>query len=957
MKKFLRFVLLAALLVPIGARAQVSLPINVGFEDSDTAAFSQWTTANCHASTGRSTNNFYEGSYSFRFYYTTNPPQYLISPEITPAEGTEVVIFQYAAPGGNWDESFAVGFSSTTADTTAFTWKPVVVVPGGTDWTEYMDTLPAGTKYVAIKSTAYDAFYLYIDNLYIGAAPTCFRVQNIAASAITSDGMTIHWTDNLNTNASYTLSYWPAGASLPTDTTTVSNLSDTSYTISELESNSTYYFSVLPDCDESGSVLPRTGSAKTLCSVPGCTIQLTLSGNAYFLYHSYISLIQDSTVIGQYDSYYSQTTTHDIEVCPTSPISLSWDGLGDYYADNSTVVLLDGGGSELLNTTLEDVTPNAYFFTVTNPCPSCMPPTGLADSLNEEGDVVLTWHATEAGSYLVYAGDSLYTETPITDTSFTFTGLSTSAVYQLGVAQICSDEDTSGIARRTVNTPCGDISAMPWSTGFETDEDGQIPTCWTVLDSTEVYEVSYPYVYDYSYYAHSGSKSLQMSATYSDDTCFIVTSPFTYNPGNLHVKFWAEVDYYGGSFEVGMMTNPNDVSTFHVLKSIDQDYYNYTQFEFFTDTLGYEEGDTAYLAFRVVGDDDSYGIEVAIDDISIRAIPNCRMPIASSGVIDSITYHGASFAWQGVSEDGYDVKLLHFTYNDSTGAVMDTIVEHFFADSAAIVLDSLLSDTYYKAYVATICEDEGEADTTDYISLGNFETLMRCYPVSKARLNTVTKNVASLSWNYPEDMGIASSSALLTLTDLSDTSVAPVVEVVNGTSKTYTGLVSGHSYSVTLSSLCGDSDTAAARTVYFATHAPECAQYYTDAQANTYGSTTPMYGYYKYAYSQVVYNDTVLAGLDTLSGVAYNAYWYNENNAGVSNYTVDMYLGYADSTQLDHYGNDYYLPSAISIDSFATVKVVSDYHLSVLHPLRHALYSAARRPEQTSGGHRGQHYQ
>ena len=78
MKKFLRFVLLAALLVPIGVRAQVSLPINVGFEDSDTAAFSQWTTANCHESTGRSTNNFYEGSYCFAFRWTTNPDLYVL---------------------------------------------------------------------------------------------------------------------------------------------------------------------------------------------------------------------------------------------------------------------------------------------------------------------------------------------------------------------------------------------------------------------------------------------------------------------------------------------------------------------------------------------------------------------------------------------------------------------------------------------------------------------------------------------------------------------------------------------------------------------------------------------------------------------------------------------------------------------------------------------------------------
>jgi hypothetical protein len=71
----------------------------------------------------------------------------------------------------SYDESYKVGYSTTTNDPSAFTF--------GTEVTEITElyaeqtaTFPAGTKYIAIASTAYDAFYLFVDDITITADVT-----------------------------------------------------------------------------------------------------------------------------------------------------------------------------------------------------------------------------------------------------------------------------------------------------------------------------------------------------------------------------------------------------------------------------------------------------------------------------------------------------------------------------------------------------------------------------------------------------------------------------------------------------------------------------------------------------------------------------------------------------------------------------------------------------------------
>ena len=91
--------------------------IEQGFEDG----LGDWTMNHCHSSSGpTSSYGGNTGSYAFRFYYTTNYPQYLISPELDDNDGVNFT-FYAARYSSNYPETFKVGYSSTTNEPTEFT--------------------------------------------------------------------------------------------------------------------------------------------------------------------------------------------------------------------------------------------------------------------------------------------------------------------------------------------------------------------------------------------------------------------------------------------------------------------------------------------------------------------------------------------------------------------------------------------------------------------------------------------------------------------------------------------------------------------------------------------------------------------------------------------------------------------------------------------------------------------
>ena len=153
-----------------GGTGTGNLPITQGFEDG----LGDWTIVNGATgsmfSTGVTTQfTPHSGNALFMFYFTTNPPQYLISPMLTGTENGVDVSFYHSARSANWQETFQVGYSTTTNDVDAFVFGPEIT-SNPIAYEEYTNSFPAGTKYVAVKCTSYDAFGLWIDDISISAS-------------------------------------------------------------------------------------------------------------------------------------------------------------------------------------------------------------------------------------------------------------------------------------------------------------------------------------------------------------------------------------------------------------------------------------------------------------------------------------------------------------------------------------------------------------------------------------------------------------------------------------------------------------------------------------------------------------------------------------------------------------------------------------------------------------------
>ena len=224
-----------------------ALPYSYGFDES-TAATSGWTKTSCHSNTENynlGTSGTHDGSsYVFRFYYNTNPPQYLISPELAVGTKDITVSFWYKAYSSSYEESFKVGYSSTDSETSSFTWREEVKTKS-TTWTEYSTTCPAGTKYVCIAYTANDKYYLYIDEFKAEEPEDFVAPKEFSFTNYTATSATFSWTNGKDETA-WQIAYsttqgFDAGSVTPVDVTTKP------YTLTGLTAETTYYGRIRAD--------------------------------------------------------------------------------------------------------------------------------------------------------------------------------------------------------------------------------------------------------------------------------------------------------------------------------------------------------------------------------------------------------------------------------------------------------------------------------------------------------------------------------------------------------------------------------------------------------------------------------------------------------------------------------------------------------------------------------------
>ncbi len=368
------------------------------------------------------------------------------------------------------------------------------------------------------------------------------------------------------------------------------------------------------------------------------------------------------------------------------------------------------------------------------PAPTCQRVLDLHLDYATHDSVYLSWRDTNSianGFYVEYGphgfahGSENSTVVYVSDTTVAIGGLDADTYYDFYVATDCGSDDTSYWRDLTIHTDCIPIDSLPFVYGFES----QFNSCWTKGSS---YDIAYPQIIG------SGCLSpysLNMyNYAYDGDHCFAAMPPFNHQLDSLQVKFRIRrnssysYSYYGFSIQVGVMTNPNDISTFEPVGVYEAS--SYTDWDTVTCFLSDYHGNGRYIAFKDNGDGTRYYTYVLIDDIEIDYLPNC-------GSVENVevvtTPYNALITWTPSSVG---------EYNGAQVGIQDTATgnwTYYTVSGTDVTIHGLTPETYYNYVIVGTCSED------DAIPIGGgfLTAILRCGSMVEGTGDTVVVGTGS----------------------------------------------------------------------------------------------------------------------------------------------------------------------------------------------------------------------
>ena len=363
--------------------------------------------------------------------------------------------------------------------------------------------------------------------------------------------------------------------------------------------------------------------------------------------------------------------------------------------------------------TSSGVMPGAVVSNVTVSVNSCPTPLGLADSnvTTSSADIYWTPGDQESEWVVEYGlhGFSLGTgeeENISGDPGFTMSDLATATAYDVYVRSICGSEDSSlWVGPLTFFTACDVITDLPFSENFDSysASSSTRPNCWT-------FPITYsnaPYIT--SNYNYSGPNSLYFQSLTTSPTT-AVSPQFEADINTLRVKFAlkAESTTSSGTFEVGVMSDPNDVSTFESVIIIQPANTDWNMYTVDLDSVTMTGGNKC-IAFRQNSNSSVW--YYWLDDVMVMEIPACVEPTGLAA--SNATTTSVDLTW--ISNDN-DFNVYYKKPSDADWSVEQNVS----LNDGVYTLSNLTPSSTYFWRVANNCSDGTESMSVQ----STFSTLM-----------------------------------------------------------------------------------------------------------------------------------------------------------------------------------------------------------------------------------------
>ena len=352
------------------------------------------------------------------------------------------------------------------------------------------------------------------------------------------------------------------------------------------------------------------------------------------------------------------------------------------------------------------------------------------------------WDASEATAWQVQtkAGDGEWTTLASSDVDFSLSGvkeiaylrnLTPGTEYQVRVRANCGNEQygtwsevvsfTTECAPRAVTNDNKFTANFDDMTGSTYPSENNLPICWNYINTCGYFVYSlYPYVYSSSSESNSGANHLRFFSlasanyTYYNPKPQYAILPPMQDVSNLRIKFYARAynigTDYDATFKVGVLTNPNDASTFTEIATYTPAT---TTYELYTIPFNTYSGNGNYIAIMIdaaeVPESGSFYRTLFIDDITVEPIPECVVPTNLRTV--SVAHDGATVKWAANLEESWNLKYHAQGENQW--------IEVNGLQDSTYTFTELNAETEYEWQVQAAC---GANLTSDWSSLGTFTT-------------------------------------------------------------------------------------------------------------------------------------------------------------------------------------------------------------------------------------------
>ncbi|MBQ0111773.1 MAG: fibronectin type III domain-containing protein, partial [Bacteroidales bacterium] len=387
---------------------------------------------------------------------------------------------------------------------------------------------------------------------------------------------------------------------------------------------------------------------------------------------------------------------------------------------------------------------------------TCAKVTNVALVSAESDAMTVTWHengtATSWNAYYKEHGtsdDYIMVQAPDQNQA-TFTDLQPNTSYDVYVEAVCEDGSIalpSDVV--SLKTACGAITTLPWFDDFEsyTGSNTAKPIeCWTNIVSYSASNGTFPAVYcGYAQAAHSGVNSVE----FKGGNNLVALPAFAEPIENLRLTFYANTsastEAAAGTFEVGIISDMSDASSFIVLDTVtgvalSRNGANLVGPFDFNGMETIPAGSLIALRFT----NTSTGVSWNLDDFTVTLIPSCAAP--NTPAVTDITSTSATVNWTDDNTEHNAWKLYYKATSDAQ------YTEVSVQGTTSWTLQNLTPSTQYSVYLMSDCGEEPNLETTATVTFSTTCGVVAEFPYTEGFDNgdlgcwTTEALVGSTAW-------------------------------------------------------------------------------------------------------------------------------------------------------------------------------------------------------------------